>query len=126
MPKATLAQIGEGDPKVLAHPGYREFPPSKITLKTEKAQREYEAIGRLLWNAGRLSQATHLDLSAWAGFLDQIEQIETEGRTPRASWFTGLVKAQARLKLDDLDKPISAPKSAPINPYSRFGFARDR
>lgn len=126
MPKASLAQVGQGDPNVVAHPGFRTLPACKLTLKTKKAQREYDAIGRLIWNAGRLSQQMHLDLSTWAGCLDQIEQIETEGRTPRASWFTALLKAQAKLRLDDLDKPISAPKEAPVNRYARFGFSGRR
>lgn len=126
MAKASLAQVGQGDAKVVAHPGFRELPACRTALKTEKAQRAYDEIARLIWNAGRLSIDMHMTLSTYAGLIDQIERIETEGLTPRASWFTGLLAAQKRLKLDGLDKPISAPKEAPINRYARFGFSGGR
>lgn len=126
MPKASLAQVGQGDAKVVAHPGFRELPPCRAALKTEKAKRTYDELARLIWNAGRLSIDMHMTLSTYAGLLDQIERIETEGLTPRASWFTGLLAAQKRLALDDLDKPISAPKEAPVNRYARFGFSGGR
>lgn len=126
MPKASLAQVGQGDPNVIAHPGFRKFPACRFTLTTAAARKEYDEIGRLVWNAGRLSLDMHLTLSNYAKLFDQIQTIESEGRTPRASWFANLQKAQARLKLDDLDKPISAPTEAPTNRFARFGFASQR
>lgn len=126
MPKAALAQVGQGDPNVVAHPGFRTFPACRFTLTTQAAIKEYGEIGRLLWNAGRLSLDAHISLSNYAKLFDQIQQIESEGLTPRASWFSNLQKAQARLKLDDLDKPISAPKEAPVNKFAFFGFEARR
>lgn len=126
MAKASLAQVGQGDAKVVAHPGYRSFPACAYPLQTEAARAEYDSIGRLIWNAGRLSKDMHLSLSTYASCFDQIQRISAEGLAPRAAWYMNLQKAQARLKLDDLDKPISAPKEAPVNRYARFGFSGGR
>lgn len=126
MPKSSLAQVGQGNPSILAHPGFRELPACQFTLVTEKAQRRYDELARLIWSAGRLSLDRHMTLSTYAKLLDQITQIETDGRTPRASWFKNLQDAQRRLELDDLDKPISAPKEAPVNRFARFGFPSRR
>ena len=126
MGKASLAQVGQGDPAVLAHPGYRAFPPCALPLQTDAARLEYDSTGRLIWNAGRLSKDMHIALSAYASCFDQIQRITAEGMTPRASWYTNLQKALARLKLDDIDKPISAPKEAPINRFAWFGFPQRR
>lgn len=122
MAAVTLAQVGQGDPAVLAHPGFRSFPACALPLQTDAARAEYDSTGRLIWNAGRLSKDMHIALSAYASCFDQIQRISAEGLTPRASWYTNLQKAQARLKLDDLDRPISAPKEAPVNRFARFGF----
>jgi len=126
MPKPSLAQVGQGDPAVLAHPGFRAFPPCALPLQTDAARAEYDSTGRLIWNAGRLSKSMHIALSAYASCFDQIQRISAEGLTPRASWYTNLQKAQARLKLDDIDKPISAPQEAPINRFAWFGFPNRR
>ena len=126
MLKPSLAQVGQGDPVVLAHPGFRAFPPSALPLQTDAARAEYDSTGRLIWNAGRLSKSMHIALSAYASCFDQIQRISAEGLTPRASWYTNLQKAQARLKLDDIDKPISAPQEAPINRFAWFGFPNRR
>lgn len=126
MGSTSLAQVGNGDPNVVAHPGFRELPGCQFTLVTEKAQRRYDELARLIWGAGRLSLDRHMTLSTYAKLFDQIAQIETEGRTPRASWFKNLQDAQRRLELDDLDKPISAPREAPVNRFARFGFQAGR
>lgn len=107
--------------EVVLHPGFRELPACQFRLVTEKAQRRYDELARLLWHAGRLSIDAHMTLSSYAKMTDQIERIEAEGLKPRASWFSALGLAQKRLMLDDLDKPISAPKGAPTNRFQKFG-----
>jgi hypothetical protein len=118
---SKLAQVGQGDPKILAHPGFREMPGCQFELKTDKAKSRYDELCRLIWTAGRLSLDKHMTLSTYALLVDRIELIEAEGLKPRASWFTQLLNAQKRLELDDLDKPISAPREAPTNRFARFG-----
>lgn len=124
MPKASPAQVGDGDPNVVAHPGFRKLPACLFTLKTEKARDRYGELARLIWHAGRLSIGKHMALSRYAMLVDNIEQIEAEGRTPRASWFTQMARAEKELAIDDLDKPISAPKEAPVNRYARLEYPR--
>lgn len=126
MSRASLAQVGEGDPKVVAHPGFRELPECTFALTTKKAKDKYGEIGRLLFNSGRLTIDKHMTLSMYAMLVDQIEKIETEGIKPRASWFKQLQDAQRRLELDDLRKPIAAPKEAHTRRYARYGFPRRR
>lgn len=124
--RSDPAQVGQGDPKVVAHPGFRTLPACDFVLKTDKARKTYDELARLLWHAGRLSKAKHMALSRYASLVDQITGISEEGRTPRASWFNEMRRAEKELAIDDLDKPISAPIEAPVNRYARFGFSGRR
>lgn len=117
----TAVQEAGKEAKVFTHPGFTKIPACQFTLKSKPAQDRYNELVRLLWNAGRLSLDKHMMLSNYCILFDQIQTIEAEGRTPRASWFTGLLKAQKSLGIDDLDKPISAPVEAARNPFERFG-----
>lgn len=121
----AVRETSEGA-NVITHPGFTKIPLCQFTLKSEAAQARYNELVRLLWNAGRLSLDKHMTLSNYCMLFDQIQQIEKDGRVPRASWFTGLLKAQKALGIDDLDKPIAAPVEAPRNRFEKFGIARRR
>ena len=54
---------------------------------------------------------------------DNITIAVTNGKHVRASWFTQMQRALSALKLDELQKPISAPEIEPPNRYARCGIA---
>jgi hypothetical protein len=57
--RAEPAQAGQGDPKVVAHPAFREIPACLFALRSEQAQKEYDTIARMLFDAGRLTAVSH-------------------------------------------------------------------
>lgn len=127
-PQLRAADAGPvgGDPRVVAHPAFREIPKCLFPLSTEEAQGEYDTVARLLFDAGRLTAGAHRTLSSYAMQFDAITKAAAEGKQVRGSWFANLDKARSQLGLDDLDKPIAAPAKAPTNRYARVGFAHRR
>lgn len=123
---ASAAQIGGGDPRVVAHPAFREIPKALFPLQTEPGQAEYDTLARMLFDAGRLTVGAHRALSSYAMQFDVITRNSADGKPLRASAFVQLDKARSQLGLDDLDKPIAAPSQAPSNRYARVGFAQRR
>ncbi|WP_046869284.1 hypothetical protein [Microvirga massiliensis] len=121
--RQTLAQAGRGDPNVLAHPSYRAIPDCLFPLFTEAARKEYDTLARLLYDAGHLTADKHRSLSSYVAQFDNVHRAVADGKQIRASTFVQMDKARAALGLDDLDKPIAAPESAPINKFARAGFA---
>ena len=121
-----LAQIGGGDPKVVAHPAFRDIPGCLFPLNTTEAQAQYDASARLLFDAGQLTASKHMALSSYASQFDSITLLARDGKPARASAFAQLDKARRELGLDDLDKPIAAPASAPTNAFARTGFPNRR
>lgn len=121
-----IAQVGGGDPKVVAHPAFRELPACLFPLNTAAAQGQYDANARLLFDAGLLTASKHMALSSYAAQFDSITLLAQEGMPARASAFAQLDKARRELALDNLDKPIAAPASAPTNKFSRTGFPNRR
>lgn len=126
--RAKVAQVGGGDDKVVAHPGYTKLPACQFTLESKAAQDRYGELARLIWNAGRLSLDMHMTLSQYVAVLDRIEMLRQDGKglKIRASWFEQLERFQRKLAIDDLDKPIAAPVQAQVNPYTYFGFPSRR
>lgn len=118
----TLAQAGEGDPNVIAHPGFRRIPESLFDLATPAAKKRYDDLARSLFERGRLTLETHQWLSTAAMQFDTILEAKASGKTIRGSWITEMNKAFARLGLDN-DKPIAAAQAAPTNKFARNGFA---
>lgn len=123
---ASPAQAGGGDPRVVAHPAFREIPKCLFPLKASEAQSEYDTLARMLFDAGRLTVGAHRDLSSYAAQFDAITNATAAGRPMRGSWFANLDKARSKLALDDLDKPIAAPEHAPRNKYADVGFPNRR
>lgn len=123
---AGLAQVGSGDPRVVAHPSYREIPKSLFPLGTTEAQAEYDALARMLFDAGRFAAGPHRILSSYAMQFDTITCAAAAGKQIRGSWFAQLDKARKELGLDELDRPIAAPAGASVNRYARVGFANRR
>ena len=124
--RAEPAQAGQGDPKVIAHPAFREIPACLFALRSEQAQKEYDTIARMLFDAGRLTAVSHRTLSSYAVQFDNITLAAAEGRPTRGNWFIQLERTRNALKLDDLDQPIAAASSAPVNKYARIGFPNRR
>ena len=60
------AQIGGGDPRVVAHPGFRKIPDCLFPLRTKEAKREYNTLARVLFDAGHMTVAKHRALSSYA------------------------------------------------------------
>lgn len=122
MARRNEAQVGRGDPAVIAGPGYRKIPACKFKLKTKAGREEYNALTRKLFDAGRLDEDAHFNASSAARIVDQIEALEETGKDARASWFTQLRQFRKALKLDGLDAPIAAPVEAPRNRFARRGL----
>ena len=113
----------QGDPKLVAHPAFRDIPQCLFALNSVEAKYEYDIIAGLLFNAGRLTVSTHRVLSSYAMQFDTITQARAEGKLVPASRANQLDRAWNRLGFDKLDKPIAAPTSTPVNKYARTGFA---
>jgi hypothetical protein len=124
--RSEPAQVGEGDPRVVAHPGFRRIPKCLFPLRTKEAQREYDTLARVLFDAGHLSVGKHRALSSYAMQFDNVVAAPAEGKTVRGSWVAQMDKARNQLGLDELDKPIAAPEDAKINKFARSGFASRR
>lgn len=122
----SLAQIGAGDERIVAGPGYREIPKCKFPLKTDEARAEYDQIARVLYDAGRFDLYRHSKLSLYAASFDQIHLTISEGRPVRGEVQKQAQRAYEGLGLDDLSKPIAAPKGAQENKYAGCGFSARR
>jgi hypothetical protein len=126
-PKAAddVAQAGGGDPRVVAHPGFRKMPVCLFALTTREGQKRYDDLARTLYDAGRMTSTVHGWLSSYAMQFDRITSAaqETPPRLVRSSAISEMNKAFGKLPLDDLDKPIAAPKDAPVNKFALAGFA---
>jgi hypothetical protein len=123
--RRDIAQAGGGDPRVVAHPGFRKVPTCLFALTTREGQKRYDDLARTLYNAGRMTDTVHGWLSSYAMQFDRITASGQADppRLVRASAITEMNKAFGKLPLDDLDKPIAAPKDAPINKFALAGFA---
>ena len=106
------AQIGGGDPRVVAHPGFRKIPDCLFPLRTKEAKREYNTLARVLFDAGHMTVAKHRALSSYCMQFDNISAAPSEGKTIRGSWVAQMDKARNSLGLDDLDKPVASPADA--------------
>jgi len=115
-----------GDPSVVAHPAFRQVPACLFPLKSQEAKSEYDKFARVLFERGRLTLNAHSALSSYAMQFDNITRAAAEGRPIRGAAFIQLDKARKELKLDDIDKPIAAPKDASANKFARTGFANRR
>ena len=124
--KTEIAQAGGGDPHVVAHPAFREIPKPLFPLVSRQAQKEYDTLARIVFNAGHLTVEKHRALSSYAAQFDNVQRAIAEGKQIRASTFVQMDKARKDLRLDELDKPIAAPQDTPVNKYARAGFAARR
>lgn len=95
-------------------------------LLTDEARREYDELARILFDADKLTVATHRALCSYAKQFDVIVDNGNTGRIIRNTAFEQLDRARAVLKLDDIDKRIARPSEAPENKFARVGFAARR
>lgn len=123
MPKRAIAQAGGGDPRVLAHPSFREIPKCLFPLSTKEAKQEYDKIALMLFDAGALTAGKHRQLSIYAMQFDIVHRYPSEGKMLKAANFVQLQKALADLRLDEIDKPIAASETARTNKFALCGFA---
>lgn len=126
MAKRTAAQIGGGDPAVVAHPGFRAVPACLYPLSTKEGRGEYQTLSRVFYERGRLTLDAHRSLSEYAAQVDALHNAIAKGLPIRASRFDQIKRARKALALDDLDKPIAAPADAPVNKFARAGFSARR
>ncbi len=120
------AQAGQGDLKVLAHPSFREIPKCLFPLQAEEAKAEYDTLARAMFEAGRLTLDKHRALSSYAMQFDMIMRTGVEGKAIPAYAFANLDRTRNSLGLDQLEQPIAAPASAPVNKFAHTGFAHRR
>jgi len=126
IPKPDVAQAGAGDDRIVAGPGYRDIPKCKMPLRTEAGQHEYDVTARILFDAGRFDHFHHSQLSLYANAFDEMFAARSDGRTVRGEMQKQLQRAFEALGIDDLNKPIAAPKGAPQNKYAGCGFSARR
>ena len=120
------AQAGQGDLNVLAHPSFREIPKCLFALRSKEAKAEYDTLARAMFEAGRLTLDKHRALSSYAMQFDILTRTGVEGKAIPAYAFTHLDKTRNSLGLDQLEQPIAAPASAPVNKFAHTGFANRR
>lgn len=123
-----IAQAGGGDPRVVAHPGFRKVPACLFALTTREGQKRYDDLARTIFDAGRMTNVVHSWLSSYAMQFDKITASGQADppRLVRSSAIAEMNKAFGKLPLDDLDKPIAAPKDAPTNKFALVGFSSRR
>lgn len=117
------AQAGGGDPKVVAHPAFRDIPACLFPLGTAEARKEYDTLARLLFDAGRMTLAHHRSLSSYAMQFDAIQRAAAAGDKIRGVAFVTMDKVRKELPLDDISKPIAASREAPVNRFALCGFS---
>ena len=105
---------------VLAHPTFRTIPPCKLPLQTREGQREYDTYARALFEAGRLTNTTHTELSLYASAMDAIAQRGAEGKAPTAFLIHRAQKSFRALRLEN-DEPVAAPLDEETNRFQKFG-----
>src|SRR3954468_4080167 len=121
--RVSLAQIGEGDEKIVAGPGYRDIPKCTLPLKTEEAQREYDRIARLLMDNGKFDMFHHLQASIYCSSFDTFHANHAAGKPIRTAVQLSMQKALGALKLHVIDKPLAASENAQLNKFAHCGFA---
>jgi hypothetical protein len=126
--KRTRHSVESLDPDshVLAHPSFREIPKCMFPLASRKAKDEYNRLALLLFNAGHLTALKHRALSSYAMQYESINKSIDEGKTLSTFAFNVLDKLLRKLGLDELDKPIASPETAPKNKFSKCGFSARR
>src|SRR5215213_9176898 len=77
---------------VLAHPTFRDIPKCLFALRSDQAQREYDEIVRVLYDANRLTIGLHRALCSYAMQFDTITVAAAEGKMIRAPAFVQLDK----------------------------------
>ena len=116
------AEVDGRDEGVVAQRSLREIPACRLQLRSEAAIREYDSLARVLSDAGRFGLEVHIHLSMYASMFDAITTAVEGGTQVRASWYTQMYRALWALKLDDIDKPVTAS----VNKFARVGFAGRR
>ena len=85
-------------------------------LRTEVAQGEYDLLGRILLQAGRLTLDAHRVLSSYTLQVDSISKAALAGKPVRGSWLTQLDRIRVKLKLAELGSAISDALRAELVP----------
>ncbi|KMO34314.1 hypothetical protein [Methylobacterium aquaticum] len=124
--RKNLAQVGAGDPKVVALPGYREIPACLFPLKTDEAKAEYDRLARMVFDAGQMTVGKHSALCAYIVQFDGVTDAALQGKPPKGSHVENLIRSLKRLDLGGLDKPIAAPAGASVNKFARVGLPNRR
>ena len=105
------------------HPAFRRMPPCQWPLVTDEAKKEYDVLGRVLFQRGKLTVDKHRALSAYALQFDQMQLKIAAGKPVRDIGFHLMARERRSLGLDSLDDPIAEPEDAPENPYAEHGWA---
>ena len=98
------------------------LPRCLFELRSQEAQREYDVIVNALVGAGRLTMESQRALSSYALQVDAVIQTVSAGKPVRASRFTQLDRARAKLKLDELE-PAAAGAGPPRSKFAKWGFS---
>lgn len=120
---SSPAQVGAGDERIVAGPGYRDIPKCKLPLKTEAGQREYDTYARVIFDAGLFDMYRHTHLSMYAQGMDEIFSAADKGLSVKTELRKATQRSFEALGVGELDKPIAAPKGAQTNKYAGCGFA---
>jgi hypothetical protein len=122
----TEPDVVGDDPKVVAHPNFRQVPEPIFPIRTDRGLQEYQRYARMLFDADRLTVEAHRMLSTAIFSFDRTIQAETEGRPLRASWVANYDKLMRSLKLDELENAeVARPKNSQ-NKFSGCGFSASR
>jgi hypothetical protein len=99
-----------------------QIPPCLFALRSDGARQEYEAIAQALVTADRMTVHSHRVLCSYAAQMDSVIIATEQGKPRRASWFTQMDRARAKLKLHELEKHV-ATIPRPPNKFALAGFA---
>lgn len=112
--------------KVIAFPSLQDVPKCSFPLD-EEGQRIYDDLTRTLFEQGRLTVLTHLEVSALAGGISAERRKIDMGKAPSAIAFVRFMERIDKLQRASVDRAFAGSTTGDRqNKFARSGFAARR
>lgn len=112
--------------KVIAFPSLQDIPSCSFPLDDE-GQRIYDDLTRTLFEQGRLTVLTHLEISALAGGISAERAKISAGKSASAIAFVRFLERVDKLQRASVDRAYAGSSTeGRSNKFARSGFAARR
>lgn len=112
--------------KVIAFPSLQDIPKCSFPLD-EEGQRIYDDLTRTLFEQGRLTVLTHLEISALAGGISAERGKIEKGKAPSAIAFVRFLERIDKLQRASVDRAYAGSSTdGRANKFQTSGFAARR